>query len=494
MIINSLGKIFKSFDSAKSVSEKYSTLDVEIKISETEKPGKKDFRELIEGIEERDRFLISITIGKHDPISLKSINSLDDFYQKLDEQWDLIEDEVITFKLEIYKSIVDGVISVYSFKNFSSFVETLDIEFFLGVLSEDLLENGFLCFSVQDGLEQKIESGNILFLPQPLYEKSEIDSKHFDKNLYRFKNEFCDYNYAYKFPFTPHTFFIQEDSEKFKNAINKRLNELVALFSISQIFNRTSLEGNKIKVRLDGYRVINFESEISKITSESAEIYFKIWKWIYSNNSNVADKIGLARNILTIYLKGNSLDIEDTVLYSIESGYKVYLQENIERYIEIRNKIGEQLIQLTDRINNSIKDFIESYQKSNLVFLSFFVSVFVIRVLNTESFIDVFTKEASILSYALLSISLIYLIFSLIRLNSEKKRAKEKYTMLKSRFSDLLIDKDIQKILRDDEEFDNEISHLKSLRWKYILLWFITIIILGVAVHLVSACENMFCI
>lgn len=67
-------------------------------------------------------------------------------------------------------------------------------------------------------------------------------------------------------------------------------------------------------------------------------------------------------------------------------------------------------------------------------------------------------------------------------LKAEKERLKIRYKNLKGRFKDLLVDEDINKILREDQEFEDEIRFIEIRANRYTFLWIGTVLIVIVAI------------
>ncbi|WP_211047310.1 hypothetical protein, partial [Pectobacterium versatile] len=69
-----------------------------------------------------------------------------------------------------------------------------------------------------------------------------------------------------------------------------------------------------------------------EIDPAKSMVLFDIYEWIY-NQGNFVDKIGLARNIISIHTQDNSiLNIPKSVLKSIESSFDIYLKDNVKQY------------------------------------------------------------------------------------------------------------------------------------------------------------------
>jgi hypothetical protein len=299
----------------------------------------------------------------------------------------------------------------------------------------------------------------------------------------------CHFENFENFPFTSNHFRLVQKSIN-ENPIVNSLETLSFLFCITGIFDISAINGNCFYSKINGYKTLEFSNNISLIDISSITVYQQIYDWIYSEKSHVTDKIGLARNILSIYLMDNSYLISENVFTSIKSGYKTYLQQNINRYIEIRNKIGDQVSNISQKANDLSERYLTNYQKSNFAFISFFISIFLLKVIGTSKFENLFNKDTTILFFAFIGISIIYFIFSLITFNQDKKRIKANYANLKTRHEDLLDKVDINKILRNDQEFSDDMVFLRKRRNSYSLLWILTILIFVIVVLSLSTYFN----
>ena len=480
-LLDSLIKAFSPKANSIFKEEKYSSYEIKYETSINSPINYKSISKVINKIHTNDIWRLTIAIENFDPITInRSDRDINKFVNDINKQLDTVENETINFHLFISKKVFNANINIYDFSLFCNFVKGLEPIAFLNIINDDLKGNGKLNFNVFDN------SFDNFFTPVINFKK-ENDAHRTNSHLDILKiKENCHFGNQDEYPYSPlHFNLIQKP--KIENYVTNKLDILSCLFSITSIFNITTIKDNILHYKLYGYKTVENEIPIKNLPIKSRDTYIKIFKWIYLGTVNISDRIGLSRNIISIYLQDNLLNIQDNAYYSIQSGFNIYLQENLNRYIEVRNKIGEQLLTLTQNANNVLEDYLNSYHKSSFTFVTFFISVFLIRVLNTGNFEDVFTKDASVIAFSILLISTIYLIFSILRLNAEKKRLTAKYASLKNRFKDLLIDDDINKILRDDEEFNSELQFIISRRFTYALLWSSTIIIfLGTVITLSS--------
>ena len=476
-IVSFLNSCFNSFAKNDLVEEGYSKFKFECEVGSI---SKVDF-DLLRGIADHffqgDYWRLELLIGGVRPISVSSGSlQVEKFISEIEQERQYLENERISLKLDISKDTSSGNISIYSFLDFEEFVGSIGTLQFLDIIREDLTANGSLEFKTLDDYDDFFYSQNISINTNRANEISM--SKKIGQALlgkeYGFKNQ-------EKYPYEPSCFRLLRKPST-RNQMSRKMEILEIAFSIIKIFDVTSLGEESLNYKLDGYKSISGNLNLNSDPLNSSEEYWKIYCWIYSGRGGALDKLGIARNILSIYLPDSSLEISENVYFSIQSAFKTYLQKNLDKYIELRSKLNEQLVLIIQKISSLTDEYTNGYQKSNFGFVSFFVSIFLVRVLSTGEFENVFTKDATILSFSFLIISFIYLCFSLWNLNEQMARVKARYKHLKSRFEDLLIKEDIQKILRDDKEFESEISFFKKRRWLVSILWILTIVIFFIAI------------
>jgi hypothetical protein len=491
-IINEIRRVFPPIDDRK-LDERYNTLDLEyrIQIDSSFTFEEERIRELSSTLEDStapDSWILSISEETGESVFLgTSKEDINIFLADINELIEFTTSNSLTLKFHIEKKNSSGLIRIYDLDAFDRFVRGLNTIQFLNILNKDLLENGVIYFKILSDLKVYFSSRNLRFSSSSSLNSdiSFIDSSETKSR------EVCYFANQAIYPYSPKHFWPLQ-KENTPTGILIKLEKLAFVFSIINIFDLTSITEKQLDYKLNGYKSIEGKIDIDKEESNSITIntYFKIFEWIYSDQSNIAEKIGISRNILSIYLKEDSLDITENAFYSIQSGFKTYLQENLNRYLEIRKTINEQLIDINQNANNSIEKYLDNYQKSSITFVSFFISTLVITVLSNGQFQNVFTKDATILALSLIAISLLYLVFSRWNLKSEKERLKIRYGNLKGRFRDLLVKEDIEKILQDDKEFEDEINFIESRAKAYTFLWVGTALIILIAILSLSSYIN----
>lgn len=284
------------------------------------------------------------------------------------------------------------------------------------------------------------------------------------------------YNYS-EFKFSPENFSFNssENQDDFSIIIQK----LHLIFILFFLFDISEIKDNEIFIKLKGYKTYEYKLDFSSLNLNSVSEYKKIYEWVYSDKGKIEDKLGIVRNILSFYLKQDDIELDNRIFPSILSANQMYIKGNLSKYLDSRSKIYEQVDQITNKINSSLDTFLNNFQKSVFAFISFYIGAFAIRVFNNKVDIsNVVNKEVTLFGIGLLVISLIFMIFSLISLNLDLQRVKDKYKIIKQRFEDILNKDDIDKILNKDKEFNKDFKFYKKRRCQILSLWILTLVIL----------------
>ena len=204
----------------------------------------------------------------------------------------------------------------------------------------------------------------------------------------------------------------------------------------------------------------------------------KIYEWIFVDH-NFVDKISIARTILELYWNQTEiLEIDHKVFASIQSNYNLYLKNNVDKYIELKNKLNEYLIELTDKITDLILNIINGIKKIFFAIFSFLFTVVLANILSDAPLDNIFTKDVVILLELVLIGSIIYLNVCMKEADYKMIKDIEAYDYMKEQYSDLLDAKDLKIIFDDDKRINNIKVEYEERKQKYFLEGIIIIIIL----------------
>ena len=478
-IRNKIQNVFLPLDAEKiDIIDKFSLFNISYKISNFKSFDIEGVASLIDVAECEDQSILSIKVGHSDAMFFRGDN-LDDFKENIAIGIQLYGEEDVVVNFKISKKSID-CIHIYDFESFVLFWEETPTPDILSLIKNRRDVSGSLHFILTESNIEHFHSQNIHF--------SATKEDDGEKNNLSISDN-CHFGNVEEYPFNANFFHLLK-RPKIKNPITESLDRMNLLFCIISIFDITSIKNDSLYYKLNGYKSFEGTIKLSDLDVSIRAVYFKICDWIYSEESKVSDKIGLARNIISLSLRENSISISDSVYLSIQSGYKAYLQENISKYIEIRNKIVDELSWISQKAGDIAANYLSNYQKSIFTFLSFFISVFILRFLKNGEVEEVFTKEVTIFSLSFLLLSIIFLMFSRWNLELEKSRLERKYKNLKNRYTDLLDSNDIDRILKDDSEFKYEINYVDKRKRNYTTLWIVTILVLLCTVLFVSSYLN----
>jgi len=472
-----ISRIFVPTSSSEiEIKEKLSSLLISyFEISNFKDISKDNLYAIRKLFKEQDLLSLFVKVGNQDTILFDKFCDIGESLSKLKEEQSEFDEEedIVKIQLEVNKDTTKSI-SVYDFEEFNLFWSTLSENEILELINNYKGDDNILKFEIIEQEFQEFYSNNIIFSNSPLGFKSVNKVIELADN--------CHFHNYSNLSFTPDFFELKKRPTK-SCLISESLDKLSLVFCITSLFDITSIDDDSnLYYKLNGYKSFEDNIPIKKMLLNSKDTYYRIFEWVYSDDSHISDKIGLTRNILSLSLVNRSIEIEESVYHSIQSGYQTYLKDNINKYIEIREKITDELSWISQKFGEIIKEYIGAYEKSLFVFLSFFISVFLFKFLKGGNVDNIFTIDATIFSFAFLLLSGLFLYYSYKKIVQEISRLKRKYSNLKKRYLDLLNEDDINKILSNDEEFNFELEYIKARRNKNTTLWIITILILFVTV------------
>lgn len=343
---------FPPRDESYSIEEKYNSFIIKYQLQELRELNIEEFDKIDKLI--NDSWVLRIICGENDPISLSKKSQLEYFNSSIKQEKAFANHDVTSLELSIRKNLTDGCVNIYSYDDFMHFLSEIDSVSFLEIIIENLIKYDKLWFKNLDDTNISFGTKKIKFSSSNSYFIDESDNNSVEKIRTN-----CYFGNQTNYPLSPEYFKLKQN-ENANNSLVEKLNRLCLIFCFISIFNISSINENKeLYLKLNGYKSIEKIIDIEKISLDSLAVYYKIYDWIYSDFANVADKIGIARNILSL-LKEDILLIEEGTYNSIQSSYTIYLKDNLNKYIEIRNKIFDRLNTLTDESSKSVDTYLSN--------------------------------------------------------------------------------------------------------------------------------------
>jgi hypothetical protein len=460
--------LFDYLTDSLEVSEDFSELKAKFSLKNYKEILSVDLDPIKHLVNARDELLISISVGGGEPIDCYLNVNEAVFFDELSTAMSIRENELIEVTLLLTKKQNKGTLSVYCPEEFILYLQCGSLSGLLYDFYGAIAKDGTILFEYQT-TGPFVSTSTIQF--SSITDTKSISKIDREKPIKNAKSV-CHFNYLSKYNILPEDFSInRSDSDELKRLFDR----LSTVLSIAFLFDITTIDENVIASRLNGYKSISINEDWGNITDKSASEYFSIYQWVYGSGS-LNDKLGLARNIISLHLEDTAkIELKGLPYSSIQSSFIVYQKQNIKQYIEIRNKISDQLVAFHDRANKIIDGFASGFQKSALALVTFYISAVILKVLKQDTLVNVFSIDAAILSTGFIVCSGVYYFVSKWEVNAQRSRFIESYENMKERYKDLLDDQDINRILRDDKDFGRDLDFIDNKGKRYSLLWFFTL-------------------
>lgn len=386
-------------------------------------------------------------------------------------------DEVVTVKINVYKSSINNKFYFYSKDCFFDFISSFDIFGLANFFSSNSFDHTSKIYILLTDFVGTLHSTKFFIAAQLQTEDEETNYP--EKRINDITSNTHSSFFA-KLKFLPEDFFLRGNSEM-RPAALELFQRLAKTLIIASIFDITDLTKESFYYKLNGYKSISETVDTDKIDIKNLDEFYNIYLWIYSSG-NIVDKIGLARNLISLHLKKeSSLELEGDVFESLKSSFKIYEKQNVKQYIEVRNKMSDQILAYSKQVASFTDNFANGFQKSALSLVTFFSSLIVTRILSTPKNNYDFILYSSIITFVFIGITLVYMIISRLELKEQEGRFKKSYSDFRKRYTDLLTEEDIDRILNHDEEHKSDLQYIiKKKKW-YTSLWIVVLTLIFIA-------------
>lgn len=397
-----------------------------------------------------------------------------DVWNDIKEELKHLEDDPsLDFFIKIYKTSAikkNNNSHIFVFKNFvEGPLSQPDLDFIEFLNEFDLSK--IITFKVWD---EHIDFGTEYIRFEHISSKPNhfIDSSIRESTIAK-RNKSCHFTNDSDYKFLPDDFKLLTPSPN--PVISEKFNRLMLVFVLIYICDYSEIivkDESYLDYKMKGYRLISNRIKLDSISFLGADELYGIYEWVY-NQGNFVDKIGLAKNIISIHMTGDDFTtLSKGALRSIESGYDIYLKENVKQYIEIKNKISEMLIAQADKASEITKNMFATLKTSFWSLVSFFVTIVLVKILSAKSEDAVIISgEIVILMFVFTVFSFIYLFLSECEVSEEKTRLFERYTTIKDRYKDLLNENDLNKIIDVGALTSKDETYIQRRRKVYRRVW-----------------------
>ena len=475
-LLNSIAAAISKKSSLKSFDETNYNVKASFAIEQITEISDSALSASIHALPSRDKITLSLNYEHSaEPISLHSTenSSISSFISEVHSRNVIAEHEEIKLDIEIIKNRESKTLTVYSLENLVRFWSTPpSINVCLDKITDISTTTDTL--EIQD-FSESFSTSLLTFKGNA--ENANISPKTSKEDIIKKRDKCAFFANSTQYNFIPEDFAF--DTPPSNTSLRSLFDNLCTLFSLIYICDHSRIiQNNGVSLKLNGYKAVSEEiKNIAEEQKNSTHTAFDIYQWVYTDG-NVSDKIGVARNIISIHIDNRSLrEIPQETLSAIVSGYQIYLKDNLKQYIEVKNKISEAIQKSSDRASDIAKNIGTTFRASIFTLYSFFFSIFLFRVVSGKNPTLEVTLEIYLIFISFLAISILALAYNIVETNDEEKRLTESYETLKERYKELISKKDLENILAKDKEHKLDISYIRRKSKRTRSLWLLSLFI-----------------
>lgn len=351
-------------------------------------------------------------------------------------------DDNIEVELNIDKKCVDSTLSVYFYNVFVEYLLNEKLNNVFSTFSKYI--DSKLFFEVQSEIETFYTSSIAFHTVGSHVKGFEMYPEHRRESCLEMFGESSG-GACVNTRLVPNDFNFIEKPKRLD--VKKLFDTSLSVLCVVFISNTSDFVGDEcFSYKINGYKAVSGNNVRLDSLCGSAGLLYKIYAWAYEGG-NRSDKLGLVRNVLSIHLDSDgSIIFDNEAWVAINSNYQVYLKDNLQSYLDVKNKIGEFIIESTSKTYDMADELLDSLKNNMLVLLTFVLSVVVVNGLKDNGVEGVFSDEYLFIVIALSSFSLIWLYVikteAISRFDSSSLAIKD---ILVLNYSNVIMDSEIEE-------------------------------------------------
>lgn len=293
-------------------------------------------------------------------------------------------------------------------------------------------------------------------------------------------------------PFVPEDFHVIE--KRYGEPVLSLFQKLECVLYLLYIANTSYVVENKLVIQLK----IDSGMDIELHDFQSDEKIQEIGSWIFSGDSAV-ERAGIARNILAEKCKTSSdlLNISQDTINSIKSNFVIYQRDTTEQYIETKNRIADNIVELGRQQEDMVQDIVDGLRNNLIAIVTFLITVILAGV-DMDKMLqgDSLPYNVRFVTIILIVGSAVYLIASIIGTNFKLKSLERSYNQLKEHYETLLVADDVNTAF--GSTYEETVQRVKKYRNRIACVWGVFIVAM-IAVYVwfahpeVVKCISEFC-
>ena len=450
--------------------ERSMIVEVKIETKIENLPNVDNLKLLLSNISQRDKYKISFSSITDDFIEISSEQfNLDNYVNFVSELTNY--SDVINIEIEINKCIMNSTLSIYNYESFSENIikkKTIEI---LKTFNNFLKNSEYIIFEIFDS---NVTFSTTTMLFSGRNNTAEITPKFSRSKRIDIYKSVCNFYNIKDIAVVPEDFDIVVNCKD--NKWFNIFNCLKSMLSTIYISSNATINDELLNIQIIGQRVAEYHYKLDDDIIYNEELY-KIYKWTYTDG-NVADKIVITRNILSLHCKFSDLfKIDEKTFASIQSNFNIYLKNNVVQYLDLKNKVSESVQQSVQQSGDTIIELINKFKNNIFAILSFIFTVVIINVVSDTPLNNIFTKDITAILMIVFVCSIGFLLIGYLESMYKLKTIMRSYNSLKDSYADILDDFDLKEILKNDLDIQKQIKKARNTIRLFSIIWLVVIFI-----------------
>ncbi len=425
----------------------------------------------LEKIPNRDNY--TLTILKDDIIIYSSRTNHESIEEILNDS--IYSDDLMDAKIIIDKNLDSGVLSVYDYSSFASYLESLPLKSFLNVF-DSFLESNSLTFERYDDDVLQWNTKSIAVRPVGTEPLQVFSTSEFRSDVRYSMESMChwDNNIA---RIIPYDFFIENGQDN-NDSLQRLFLKASALLMLMFLFDYTKLDDEFLHYKLTGYKTLIGSLAVPKISevkynADRLDTLRDVFCWCYDAGQR-AEKLGVARNVLSLEsvfpynADSKEIDIEATAFEGIRSNYRFFEKEHLREFVEWHGKLIESIFSLQEKVIAAVDGFVKEFKQGFFVIISFIITSIVIRSVNHDAFLS---KPLLWIAALVILVYFFSFIYYTGDLKGKINLSKNQYDKIRKRYEPLLSQEESKSVFGNKDSYGESIEFAEKQLNKYSLFW-----------------------
>lgn len=166
------------------------------------------------------------------------------------------------------------------------------------------------------------------------------------------------------------------------DSVATRLRRCCAALSLAHIVDYAHLNASEIEFSVRGIKHISWKVHFDELTDDSVDTLFNLFDWVYSDPLQIAKRVPIARNALTLSCPSGKLDdVREDVVSTAEAALQMSYVQDAKDVLDTITKLNDSALGIMDKCMTLRGQMLQSLKQNILSFVGLVVGLLVYRIL-----------------------------------------------------------------------------------------------------------------